>query len=98
MRFGRSLGLPIAVRGGGHHGAGFGTFDDGLVIDLGRLKGIRVDPAARTVRVEPGCTLADVDHATHPFGLALPTGIAGTTGIAGLALGGGIGNLSRPTA
>ena len=95
VAFGRENGLPIAVRGGGHHGAGFGTCDDGLVIDLGRLRGIRVDPAARTVRVEPGCVLADVDHATHPFGLALPTGIAGTTGIAGLTLGGGIGHLTR---
>ena len=95
LAFGRANGMPIAVRGGGHHGAGFGTIDDGLVIDLGRLKGIRVDPEARTVRVEPGCVLADIDHATHPFGLALPTGIAGTTGIAGLTLGGGIGHLSR---
>jgi FAD/FMN-containing dehydrogenase len=95
VRFGRNLGRPIAVRGGGHHGAGYGTVDDGLVIDLGRLKGIRVDPVARTARVEPGCVLADVDHATHAFGLALPTGILGTTGIAGLTLGGGIGHLSR---
>jgi FAD/FMN-containing dehydrogenase len=95
LRAGRESGLPIAIRGGGHHGAGFGTVDDGIVIDLGRLKGIRVDPVARTVRVEPGCLLADVDHATHPFGLAVPTGIFGTTGIAGLTLGGGIGNLSR---
>jgi FAD/FMN-containing dehydrogenase len=95
VRFGRRLGLPIAVRGGGHHGAGFGTCDDGLVIDLGELKGIRVDPAAQTARVEPGCMLADVDHATHAFGLALPTGIFGTTGIAGLTLGGGVGYLSR---
>src|SRR6476659_9437650 len=95
LRAGREAGLPIAVRGGGHHGAGFGTVDDGMVIDLGRLKGIRVDPVARTARVEPGCILADVDHATHAFGLALPTGIFGTTGIAGLTLGGGIGNLSR---
>jgi FAD/FMN-containing dehydrogenase len=95
LRAGREAGLPIAVRGGGHHGAGFGTVDDGIVIDLGRLKGIRVDPVARTVRVEPGCILADVDHATHAFGLAVPTGIFGTTGIAGLTLGGGIGNLSR---
>jgi FAD/FMN-containing dehydrogenase len=93
--FGRRAGLPIAVRGGGHHGAGFGTCDDGLVIDLGQLKGIRVDPVARTARVEPGCVLADVDHATHAFGLALPTGIFGTTGIAGLTLGGGVGYLSR---
>jgi FAD/FMN-containing dehydrogenase len=95
LRFGREAGLPIAVRGGGHHGAGFGTVDDGVVIDLGRLKGIRVDPAARTARVEPGCVLADVDHATHQFGLAVPAGIFGTTGIAGLTLGGGIGNLTR---
>ena len=59
------------------------------------LRGIRVDPGARTVRVEPGCTLADLDHATHAFGLAVPTGIFGTTGIAGLALGGGVGHLTR---
>ena len=95
LRFGREHDLTIAVRGGGHHGAGFGTVDGGLVIDLGRLKGIRVDPIERTARVEPGCLLADVDHATHAFGLAVPTGIFGTTGIAGLTLGGGIGNLTR---
>ena len=95
LRFAREQDLRIAIRGGGHHGAGFGTVDDGLVIDLGRLKGIRVDPVARTARVEPGCVLADLDHATHAFGLALPTGINGTTGIAGLTLGGGIGNLTR---
>ena len=83
LQFGIDHRLEIAVRGGGHHGAGFGTVDDGLVIDLGRLRGIRVDPDARTVRVEPGCTLADLDHATHAFGLAVPTGIFGTTGIAG---------------
>ncbi len=95
LQFGIDLGLKIAVRGGGHHGAGFGTVDDGLVIDLGRLRGIRVDPDEGTVRVEPGCTLADLDHATHAFGLAVPTGIFGTTGIAGLALGGGVGHLTR---
>ena len=95
LRFGIDQGLGIAVRGGGHHGAGFGTVDDGLLIDLGRLRGIRVDPTARTVRLEPGCTLADLDHATHAFGLAVPTGIFGTTGVAGLALGGGIGHLTR---
>ena len=65
------------------------------VIDLGRLRGVRVDPDEATVRVEPGCTLADLDHATHAFGLAVPTGIFGTTGIAGLALGGGVGHLTR---
>ncbi len=95
LQFGIDRRLKIAVRGGGHHGAGFGTVDDGLVIDLGQLRGIRVDPAKRTVRVEPGCTLADLDHATHAFGLAVPTGIFGTTGIAGLALGGGVGHLTR---
>jgi len=95
LHFGIDAGLKIAVRGGGHHGAGFGSVDDGLVIDLGRLRGIRVDPEGRTVRVEPGCTLADLDHATHAFGLAVPTGIFGTTGIAGLALGGGVGHLTR---
>ena len=95
LEFGRQAALPIAVRGGGRHGAGFGTVDDGLVIDLGLMRGIRVDPAARTVRVEPGCTLADLDHATHAFGLATPTGVIGTTGIAGLTLGGGVGNLTR---
>ena len=95
LRFGIDQNLKIAVRGGGHHGAGFGTVDDGLVIDLGQLRGIRVDPNTRTVRVEPGCTLADLDHATHSFGLAVPTGIFGTTGIAGLTLGGGVGHLTR---
>ena len=95
LAFGREQALPIAIRGGGHHGAGFGTVDDGLVIDLGQMRGIRVDPIARTVRIEAGATLADVDHATHAYGLAVPTGILGTTGIAGLTLGGGIGHLSR---
>ncbi len=95
LRFGIDNDLRIAVRGGGHHGAGFGSVDDGLVIDLGRLRGIRVDPGGSTVRVEPGCTLADLDHATHAFDLAVPTGIFGTTGIAGLALGGGVGHLTR---
>jgi hypothetical protein len=95
VRLGRDHGLAIAVRGGGHHGAGFGTVDGGIVIDLGGMRSVRVDPAARTARVEPGCTLADVDHATHAFGLAVPTGVFGTTGIGGLTLGGGVGNLSR---
>jgi FAD/FMN-containing dehydrogenase len=95
LQFGIDQHLEIAVRGGGHHGAGFGTVENGLVIDLGRLRGIRVNPDERTVRAEPGCTLADLDHATHAFGLAVPTGIFGTTGIAGLALGGGVGHLTR---
>ncbi len=95
VTFARDEGLLLAIRGGGHNGPGFGTCDDGLVIDLSLLKGVRVDPEAGTVRVEPGCSAGDVDHATHPFGLAVPFGIVASTGIAGLTLGGGTGYLTR---
>jgi FAD/FMN-containing dehydrogenase len=95
VNFARNHQLTLAVRGGGHNGPGLGTCDDGLVIDLSGMKGIRVDPAARTVRVEGGCTWGEVDHATHPFGLATPSGFISTTGVGGLTLGGGIGYLSR---
>lgn len=95
VRFGREQGALIAIRGGGHNGPGFGSCDDGLVIDLSRLKGVRVDPKARTLRVEPGCTQGDVEHAGAAFGLAVPAGIVSTTGIAGLTLGGGSGYLTR---
>lgn len=95
VRFGRERDMLTAVRGGGHNAGGFGVCDGGLVIDLSRLKGIRVDPAARTVRVEGGCVWADVDHATHAFGMATPSGTVGSTGVAGLTLGGGIGHLTR---
>lgn len=95
VTFGRTRSLLIAVRGGGHNGPGLGSCDDGLLIDLAPMKGVRVDPENRTVRAEPGCTQGDVDHATHAFGLAVPAGIVSTTGIAGLTLGGGHGYLSR---
>ncbi len=95
VNFARDHQLALAVRGGGHNGPGLGTCDDGLVIDLSEMKGIRVDPAARTVRVEGGCTWGEVDHATHPFGLATPSGFISTTGVGGLTLGGGIGYLAR---
>jgi FAD binding domain/Berberine and berberine like len=95
VNFGRENGLLTAIRGGGHNGAGLGTCDDGLVIDLSRMKGIRVDPAAKKVRVEAGCVWGDVDHATHAFGMATPCGFISTTGVAGLTLGGGIGYLTR---
>ncbi len=95
VNFAREHDLLLAIRGGGHNGPGLGTCDNGLVIDLSPMKGIRVDPVARTARVEGGCTLGDVDHATYPFGLAVPTGVNSTTGIAGLTLGGGMGNLTR---
>jgi FAD/FMN-containing dehydrogenase len=95
VNFAREQNLLLAVRGGGHNGAGLGSCDGGLVIDLSPMKGIRVDPAARTVRVEGGCTWGDVDHATYPFGLAVPTGFLSTTGVGGLTLGGGLGYLTR---
>jgi FAD/FMN-containing dehydrogenase len=87
--------LPVAIRGGSHSVPGFGTADNALVVDLGRMKGIRVDPALKTVRAEGGCTWGDFNHATHAFGLATTGGIISTTGIAGLTLGGGIGYLAR---
>ena len=87
--------MLTAIRGGGHNGAGLGTCDDGLVIDLSRMKGIRVNPAEKTVRVEGGCVWGDVDHATHAFGMATPCGFISTTGVGGLTLGGGIGYLTR---
>ncbi len=95
VNFGREQAIPIAVRGGGHNGPGLGSVDDGLMINLSAMRGVRVDPGSRTVRVEPGCTSGDVDHATHAFGLAVPFGIISTTGVAGLTLGGGTGYLTR---
>jgi FAD/FMN-containing dehydrogenase len=95
VQHGRESHLLTAVRGGGHNGGGLGICDGGLVLDLSGLKGIRVAPAARTVRVEGGCTWGDVDHATHAFGMATPSGIIGTTGVGGLTLGGGLGHLTR---
>ena len=95
VKFGVDNKLLTAIRGGGHNGAGLGTCDDGLVIDLSRMKGIRISPADKTVRVEAGCVWGDVDHATHAFGMATPSGFISSTGVAGLTLGGGIGYLTR---
>jgi FAD/FMN-containing dehydrogenase len=95
VRFAGEHDLLLAVRGGGHSIPGFGTCDGGLVLDLGRMRGIRVDPERRTVRAEGGCTWADLNHATNAFGLATTGGIVSTTGIAGLTLGGGLGYLAR---
>ena len=91
----RALGLPLAVRGGGHNVAGNGTVENGIVLDLGGLTGVVVDAAAREVRVEPGATLGDLDRATEPHALAVPVGVISGTGVAGLTLGGGIGWLTH---
>jgi FAD/FMN-containing dehydrogenase len=95
VNFGREQGLDIAIRCGGHNGPGLGSVDDGLVIDLSGLKGITVDPDARTATIGGGCLFRDVDAATHGHGLATPGGIISTTGAGGLILGGGIGHLTR---
>ena len=95
VNFGRENDLLVAVRGGGHNGGGLGICDEGLVIDLSGIKFIRVDTADKTVRVGGGNVWGEVDHATHPFGLAVPAGIISTTGVGGLTLGGGVGHLSR---
>ena len=95
VNYARQNGLLLAIRGGGHNGPGLGSCDGGLVIDLSRMRGVRVDPAAMTAQVAGGCVWGDVDHATHAFGQAVPSGIIATTGVGGLTLGGGLGHLSR---
>ena len=95
IRFAHQHSLRVSIRSGGHNAAGLGVADDALVIDLSPIRYVHVDPGARTVRVGGGCTWADVDHATHAFGLAVPSGIVSSTGVGGLTLGGGLGYLTR---
>ena len=95
VQTGRDQGLELAVRGGGHSVPGFGTCDDGIVIDLSGMRNVRVDPANGLARAGGGAIWGDFDHATHPFGLATTGGIISTTGVSGLTLGGGIGYLAR---
>jgi FAD/FMN-containing dehydrogenase len=95
IQFAHANELRVAVRGGGHNAGGLGICDDGMVIDLSPIRYVRVNSRASTVRVGGGSTWGDVDHATHAFGLAVPSGIISTTGVGGLTLGGGLGHLTR---
>ena len=95
IRVAQERDLLVAIRGGGHNGAGLGTCDGGVVVDLAGLDSVQVDPKAGTVRVGGGCTWGQVDTATGEYGLATPSGIISTTGVGGLTLGGGLGYLNR---
>src|SRR3982075_1981228 len=95
VKFARANNLLVAVKSGGHNVAGQALCDDGIVIDLSAMNGVSVDPEPRTVRVQAGALLGDVDRETHLHGLAVPSGVASKTGIAGLTLGGGVGWLVR---
>ena len=95
VNFARENNILLAIRSGGHNAGGLGICDDGLVIDLSPIKYTRVDPVAKTVVAGGGCTWGDIDHATHAFGMATPSGIISTTGVGGLTTGGGVGHLTR---
>ena len=95
LRFGRDHQLSIAVRGGGHSFPGLSTGDDVLLVDLRRMRGVRVDPDARVAGAQAGVLLGELDAATQDHGLAVPAGIVSHTGLAGLTLGGGIGWIQR---
>ena len=95
IRFARANDIAVTIRGGGHNVAGRALCDEGLVVDLSDMRAVIVDPPARTVRVQGGATLGDLDRETHAHGLAVPAGIVSATGIAGLTLGGGVGWLVR---
>jgi FAD/FMN-containing dehydrogenase len=95
VTYARANNLIASVRGGGHNVAGRALCNDGIVIDLSAMRGVIVDPHSRSVRVQAGATLTDIDRETHVYGLAVPTGTVGRTGIAGLTLGGGVGWLVR---
>lgn len=95
VNFARRNDILLSIRGGGHNAGGLGIADDALVIDLSRMKEIKIDANKRTVSVEGGCLLKELDAATHEFGMTVPSGIFGTTGVSGITLGGGLGHLTR---
>lgn len=95
VNFARENNILLAIRSGGHNAAGLGIADDALVIDLSLMKDVKTDKNSKTVKVQGGCLLKELDAATHEIGMTVPSGIFGTTGVAGLTLGGGVGNLSR---
>jgi FAD/FMN-containing dehydrogenase len=95
VRFAAEHGLPLAVRSGGHNVAGTAVVDDGLVIDLSAMRGVRIDATGATVHVQGGATWADVDRVTAPLGVATPGGVVSETGVAGLALSGGVSHQRR---
>jgi hypothetical protein len=95
VRCARRAGLVVAVRSGGHSWPGLSVCDGGMVIDLSLMKGVRVDPEARTVRAQAGVLLGELDRETQAFGLVVPAGVVTHTGLAGLTLGGGIGHTMR---
>ena len=95
VNFAREQGLVLSIKAGGHNVAGNAVNDGGLVIDLSEMRGVHVDPATQTVRVQGGATWGDLDRETQLFGLAVPGGVVSTTGVAGLTLHGGVGHLRR---
>jgi FAD/FMN-containing dehydrogenase len=95
LRFAREYGLPLSIKGGGHNVAGLATCDGGLMLDMSLMRGVWVDPQARTARAQAGCLLGDLDRETQVHGLATALGFVSNTGIAGLTLGGGFGYLTR---
>ena len=95
VNFAREHGLTLSIKGGGHNIAGLAVCDGGLMLDMSLMRGVWVDPTARTARAQAGCVLGDVDRETQLHGLAAVLGFVSTTGVAGLTLGGGIGYLTR---
>jgi hypothetical protein len=95
VNFARVNSMLVSIRSGGHNAGGLGICEDGLVIDLSAIKFTLINPEARTLVAGGGCTWGDIDHATHAFGMATPSGIISTTGVGGLTTGGGIGHLTR---